>query len=139
MRRHFLTEPSTDLGQIETSPGQAAIVSPNSQRQAERQPASWHPVPVHAQAARPSAAGGRVGVTLLPVCGMFCPDCVSRLCASLHKVPGVRRVVIDLGARSLSPVLVVLGDQGSRQSVIEAVHAVGFTIATTNLENESQP
>lgn len=119
--------------------GQAAIVSPNSQRQFGRRPASRHPVPVRAQAARPSTGGATLRVALLPVGGMFCQDCISRLRAALHKVPGVRRIVIDLGGRSLSPVLIALDHDCSRQSVTEAVHAAGFTIATTNLENESRP
>ncbi|EWT07738.1 heavy metal transporter [Intrasporangium chromatireducens Q5-1] len=75
-------------------------------------------------------------VALLPVHGMFCPDCVSRLRAALQKVPGVQRVVIDLGGRSCSPVLVALDPDGSRQSVAAAVHDAGFT--TTNLTNESR-
>lgn len=72
---------------------------------------------------------------LYPVRGMFCTDCTSRLAAALHNVPGVRRVVIDLGSRSLSPVLVTLDEDGSRQWVTEAVHAAGFTIASRNPEN----
>lgn len=73
-------------------------------------------------------------VALFPVRGMFCPECISRLRAALQKVPGVQRIVIDLGGRSVSPVLVALEPGGSRQSVTEAVKAAGFSIATGNIE-----
>ena len=37
---------------------------------------------------------------------MFCPECVDRLTATVTGVKGVRRVVMDLGRKRLSPVLV---------------------------------
>jgi copper chaperone CopZ len=65
----------------------------------------------------------------MPVQGMFCPECVDRLTATVTGVHGVRRVVMDLSSKQLSPVLVEYDSKASRELIRAAVEAAGFTIA----------
>ena len=66
-------------------------------------------------------------VTVLPVSGLFCQKCVSRVRAALIAVPGVTKVVVDLSRKEVSPVLVEY-DWATRDQVRGAITRAGFVV-----------
>lgn len=66
-------------------------------------------------------------ITVLPVSGLFCHKCVSRVRAALLAVPGVTRVVVDLSRKGVSPVLVEY-QWRTRDQVRRAVARAGFVV-----------
>jgi Cu+-exporting ATPase len=84
----------------------------------------------HAASAATSPAAGETGenVVVIPIEGMTCASCVSRVDRALRQAEGVRDAEVNLALRQAR---VVLADPGKLGAVLEAIEDAGYRAAAS--------